>query len=59
VVCKSIGLETSTKASDYIQLWNGDEKVLLQSLEHIRTVAAKILSELNADTSSKEVADVA
>lgn len=59
VVCKSIGLETSTRASDYIQLWNGDEKVLLQSLEHIRTVAAKILSELNADTSSKEVADVA
>lgn len=59
VVCRSIGLETSTKASDYIQLWNGDEKVLLQSLEHIRTIAAKILSELNAETSAQEVADVA
>lgn len=59
IVCRSIGLDTSTRASDYIQLWNGDEKVLLQSLEHIRTVAAKILSELSADTSTKEVADVA
>lgn len=59
VVTRSIGLETSTKASDYIQLWNGDENVLLQSLEHIRTVAAKIISELNSDASSQEVADVA
>ena len=60
VVCKSIGLDTSTRASDYIQLWNGDEKVLLQSLEHIRNVASQILGELNTDTSStKEVAHVA
>ena len=59
VVCKSIGLETSTRASDYIQLWNGDEKTLLQSLEHIRTVAAKILSELEASPEIKEVTHVA
>ncbi len=59
VVCKSIGLETSTRASDYIQLWNGDEQVLLRSLEHIRNVASKILSELNAGSISTEVADVA
>ncbi len=59
IVCKSIGLDTSTRASDYIQLWNGDEKVLLQSLEHIRSVAAKILSELGSDASKEEVADVA
>lgn len=59
VVCKSIGLETSTRASDYIQLWNGDEQVLLRSLEHIRNVASKILSELNVGSISTEVADVA
>lgn len=59
VVCKSTGLEVSSRASDYIQLWSGDEKVLLQSLEHIRNVASKILSALNSDTASMEVADVA
>ncbi len=42
VVCRWAGLECSTKASDYIQLYNGDEKVLLQSLEVIRTVSSKI-----------------
>ena len=60
VVCRSVGLECSTKASDYIQLWSGDDKVLLQSLELIRTVASKILTELDsADVESKEVAHVA
>ena len=51
VVCKSIGLELSTRASDYIQIWNGDEQILLQSLEHIRNVASEILSELNSTPS--------
>ncbi|MEQ1829926.1 MAG: ArdC-like ssDNA-binding domain-containing protein [Pirellula sp.] len=59
VVCKSTGLELSTRSADYIQLWSGDEKVLLQSLEHIRNVASKILSELNTNPVSAEVADVA
>ena len=48
VVCRSIGLECSTKASDYIQIWDGDEKVLMQSLELIRNVATSILTELEA-----------
>ncbi|MFO0941570.1 MAG: ArdC family protein [Pirellulales bacterium] len=61
VVCRWAGLECSTKASDYIQLWNGDEKVLLQSLELIRNVASQIISELDVATTqaSKEVANVA
>lgn len=59
VVCKSIGLELSTRSSDYIQLWNGVEATLLQSLEHVRNVAAKILCELQATPHQKEVADVA
>lgn len=60
VVCRSVGLECSTKASDYIQLWSGNDKVLMQSLELIRTVASKILTELDsADVESKEVAHVA
>lgn len=61
VVCRSIGLECSTRASDYIQLWTGDEKVLLQSLEQIRSIASKILSQLETASSefSEEVAHVA
>ena len=62
VVCKSIGLDCSTRAVDYIRLWSGDEKVLLQSLEHIRHVASKILSQLtptNSDSVNAEVEEVA
>jgi hypothetical protein len=60
VVCRAVGLECSTKASDYIQLWSGDEKVLMQSLELIRNIASKILTELEeVATESKEVAHVA
>lgn len=60
VVCRSVGLDCSTKASDYIQLWNGDVKVLMQSLELIRNVASKILTELDSvGTENKEVAHVA
>ncbi len=60
VVCRAVGLECSTRASDYIQLWSGDEKVLMQSLELIRNVASKILAELeSASTEVQEVADVA
>lgn len=33
VVCRANGLDCSTRASDYIRLWDGDEKVLMQSLE--------------------------
>ena len=46
VICRGIGLECSTRASDYIQIWDGDETVLLQSLELIRKVATDILSRL-------------
>jgi len=60
VVCRSIGLDVSTRASDYIQLWNGDEIVLMQSLELIRSVASKIISELESTTvDSEEVSHVA
>ncbi len=47
VVCRSVGLECSTRASDYIQIWNGDEQVLIQSLELIRDVATHIITSLD------------
>ncbi|MFN5074633.1 MAG: ImmA/IrrE family metallo-endopeptidase, partial [Planctomyces sp.] len=33
VVCRACGLDCSTRAADDIQMWDGDEQTLLQSLE--------------------------
>ncbi len=46
VVSRAVGLDCSTKASDYIQLWNGDAEVLMQSLEFVRDLSFSIVSEL-------------
>jgi hypothetical protein len=43
VVCHAIGLETRNAASDYIQIWNGDAKLLRGSLEAIQQTAVVIL----------------
>ncbi|XZE20338.1 ArdC-like ssDNA-binding domain-containing protein [Pirellulaceae bacterium SH449] len=60
VVCRGIGLECSTRASDYIQLWSGDEKLLLQSLDRIRLIASGILQQLsNNNRVAPEVSQVA
>jgi hypothetical protein len=58
VVAKSIGLDPSTQSSDYIQLYSGDDQLLLQSLELIRKVTADILAELESPV-EEEVAHVA
>ena len=60
VVCRAVGLDCSTRASDYIQLWQGDSKILLRSLEKIRSVSSTILMELDTlAQANQEVADVA
>jgi len=46
VVCQAIGLVTSSAASDYIQLWNGDVQTLTESLGYIRQAATQILEAL-------------
>ena len=46
VVCQSIGLETGTAFSDYIRLWNGDAKLLHESLEVVQRTAAVILGAI-------------
>lgn len=46
VVSHAIGLQTSTACSDYIQLYNGDAKTLMQSLERIQRTSAEILADL-------------
>lgn len=49
VVCEGIGLDTSTASSDYIQLYSGDKKVLMGSLERIQRTAAEILEAVMDD----------
>jgi hypothetical protein len=43
VVCQSIGLQTGTASEDYIRLWNGDAKLLQESLEVVQRTAAMIV----------------
>jgi antirestriction protein ArdC len=47
VVCRAIGLETGTAASDYIQLFDGKTETLAQSLDRIQHVAAEIIAALH------------
>jgi antirestriction protein ArdC len=46
VVCQAIGLETGTAATDYIQLYQGDAKLLVESLQHIQQTATRILDAI-------------
>lgn len=46
VVCRASGIECNTRSSDYIQLYNGDTDVLMESLEHIQRAASNILCDL-------------
>ena len=39
VVCHAIGLETGSASQDYIQLYEGDAKLLTANLEYIRKTA--------------------
>jgi len=52
VVCEAIGLETGSAAQDYIQLYDGDAKLLTESLEHIQQTATRILNAIGAEESS-------
>ena len=52
VVCHAIGLETGSAAQDYIQLYDGDAKLLTESLEHIQQTATQILNAIGADGAS-------
>jgi len=52
VVCSAISLETGSAAQDYIQLYEGDAKVLTESLEHIQQTATLILDAICAEAPS-------
>jgi hypothetical protein len=46
VVCQGVGLETGSAASDYIQVWNGDARLLMESLAYVRQAASQMLAAL-------------
>lgn len=46
VVCQSIGLDTNTAFSDYIQLYKGDKETLIRSIQRIKGVSGRILAGL-------------
>jgi hypothetical protein len=46
VVCSAIGLETGTAAQDYVGLYGGDSKLLLESLQYIQQTANRILTAI-------------
>lgn len=55
-VCHSIGLETGTASSDYIQIYNGDKATLLESLDRIQKAACTIIETINdPEQSTKHV----
>jgi antirestriction protein ArdC len=53
VVCHGVGLDASSASSDYIQLYDGDKKTLLQSLERIQRTAAEILAAITENGESR------
>jgi antirestriction protein ArdC len=46
VVCQAIGLETGTASQDYIHLWQGNAKLLRESLEAVQQTAGTILRDV-------------
>jgi antirestriction protein ArdC len=56
VVCQGIGLDVNTASSDYIQLYDGDKKTLMASLERIQRTAGEILEGVTDDGPCVEAA---
>jgi hypothetical protein len=52
VVSHAIGLDTGSAAQDYIQLYDGDAKLLTESLEYIQQTANAILQGIGAEGES-------
>jgi hypothetical protein len=57
VVCQSIGLETGSASSDYIQLYHGNAKLLQESLEIVQRTAAVILGAVTPEPVQAEKAE--
>ncbi len=56
VISQAIGLETGSAAQDYIQRYEGDAKLLTETLEDIQQTATHILNAIGADKISAQPA---
>lgn len=56
VVCRAVGMDGTTRSSDYIQLYSGDTKTLSQSLDRIQKTAAVILDGITKQKNDKRMA---
>ena len=56
VVSQAIGVETTAKTTDYIQLYRGDSKLLAKSLEFIRSTSLHLITSLNENSNTNEKA---
>jgi hypothetical protein len=55
VVCRAFGLDCSTRSSDYIQLYRGNEATLAESLQRIQKTATRIIQSFdNTETNAEE-----
>src|ERR1700727_4101220 len=59
VVCHAIGLETGSASQDYIQLYDGDAKLLTASLEYIQQTTTQILNAIGAEGPSAPIVHIA
>jgi hypothetical protein len=50
IVCQSIGLEATSACADYIQLYDGNAALLLESLTHVQRAATQILGAIDSDS---------
>ncbi len=50
VVCERFGLNAIQASADYIQIWNGDKRILLQRLDRIRSCASQIIQAIEKET---------
>lgn len=53
VVCRSFGLECSTRSSDYIQMYQGDAATLAESLDRIQKTATRIIESLSSSSTTE------
>jgi len=52
VVCNAIGLGTGTASQDYVGLYGGDAKLLVESLEYVKQTASRILTAIAPENSA-------
>jgi antirestriction protein ArdC len=54
VVCRALGLETTTRSADYIQLYRGNTEMLSDSLEMIQKTAAALIAQLQDESNDSQ-----